>query len=124
WDRREEPGLVQMILPAPEKEPLDVIVTYGPARMAFKFIDGTFPDYRRVLPEKTLPANAYNASYLADIATAIAKSTGNKNAPMAILESAEFEGPARIVTLDENIEYVLMPTRPEYIPNMAKRLKG
>ena len=88
---------------------------YSEASFTAEPIDGTFPDWRRVVPEKPVTANnnfpAFNGSYLGDFGKAAALITGIKDGTVRILHSGDKN--AALVEFPGNPDFtgVLMPIR-------------
>ena len=90
-----------------------------------KFIDGTFPDYRRIIPrEEGLRAGGniacYRAAYLADFGKA-AKLLGS-NTEAIIIVNNKADGPARIVLNNNEEDFlgILLPMLHSYVLPVAK----
>lgn len=81
------------------------------AQMASPFIDGTYPDYRRVVPDyHEGQCGAFNSSYLADFGKIAAELTGQRQAHIKL--RAKDETSPALVQLNTPIAFgVLMPIR-------------
>lgn len=90
----------------PEFEPMETRI--------YEAIDGTFPDWRRVLPKAVNEsAPAFNAGYVEQIAKAIKKARGGEMTPIIMKHAVEapLTSPCTIETKIEGLSYVLMPMR-------------
>lgn len=96
------------------------------ATFAGLLIDGTFPDWRRVIPavDKHKPAacQCFNAAYLADFGTAARVMTGRKEALISTLANDE-HSPALVDMDVPNLFGVLMPVRKDSDPALPTWLK-
>lgn len=81
-------------------------ITYGTARVAFTPIDGTFPDWTRVIPEapETLTVAHYQPQYIAALgAMATALRDGKKDAAATFILHQNGDNPA-LVTFNRKVE--------------------
>lgn len=84
-------------------------------------IDGKFPDYRRVFPEKTSGETGnFNGEYLADFDKICQKITGNKNA-IALISHNGLSA-ALVDFQDENCIAVICPLRETTLTSIIKPL--
>lgn len=86
---------------------------YCGTSVVFSPIDGTFPDWRRIVPKETNGELAqFNPSYVGDMGK-VAKALGQSDAAVAIAHNGE--SPA-LITFGDDVDGfgVLMPTRANY----------
>lgn len=89
----------------------DMLAYCGPVSITFPasdcYIDGTFPDYERVIPDTVEPitAEAFNAKYMADFAGP------EKNSRGVTVASSGKGGPLIVANGDSRFIGVLMPFR-------------
>jgi len=83
----------------------------GPcSSVVFKPVDGKFPDYRRIVPEKSSgEAGHYNPDYLLDAKKALMLLTGSKQAMIRVHPNGT--DAALVTGLDPNFVGVIMPYR-------------
>lgn len=125
---------------ARQEEPNRIAIEYGAtvsvlmpgdddtstASFAGLLIDGTFPDWRRVIPTvdkyKHAACQCFNARYLADFGTAARIMTGQKEALISTLANDE-HSPALVDLGVPNLFGVLMPIRKSNDPARPAWLK-
>ena len=85
-----------------------ITITYDMNSISSPLIDGTFPDYRRVIPEeKDMQFTiGFQPQLMIDICTAIKNSGGAVK-----LQMQDSDSPMLIHEADPNITYVLMPIK-------------
>jgi len=93
-----------------ESDGVKVKLSAIPLGMVFecKLIDGSFPDWRRVMPTEYSVSASFNAGYMKDIASAI-KKAGSKRMSLLEISIVDSRGPAVITTNDTALHYVILP---------------